>query len=338
MNPAYIRFPSWITPEIFPGVEWLPIRWYGLMYVIAFAVAYGLFMLQVRRRKLPLDPDDIAGFFFSAILGLLLGARVFHALVYDPSGYYWTHPWLIFWPFQGGRLVGLQGMSYHGGAIGALLGVMLYTRKHKLDLLAWGDMLAVAIPLGYTFGRLGNFINGELWGKVTSSPIGMVFPHAARFDTTLPWVREVAEKAGMSLEGLARVNLPRHPSQLYEALFEGIVLWALLWFLARPPRFWKGFQIGAYFAGYGAIRFVIEYFREPDEQLGYILELGGKGASTHLFESPWNFSMGQLLCLLMIAGGGAFMAWSGSRAKREAALAAEAASKPSARKLKKKLR
>jgi phosphatidylglycerol:prolipoprotein diacylglycerol transferase len=308
------------------------------MYVVAFGATYLLFTKQARDRKLGLDPDDVAGFFFAAILGLLLGARVFHSLVYEPSGYYWTHPWLIFWPFDAtGRMTGFQGMSYHGGAIGAAIGALIYARRRKLDFLAWADMLAVSIPLGYTAGRIGNFINGELWGKVTAAPFGMVFPNATRFDVDLPWVRAIAERAGMDLSGLSQVNLPRHPSQLYEAIFEGLVLWALLWFLARPPRFWKGFQLGAYLAGYGAIRFVIEYFREPDAELGYILSLGGRDHSIHLFESPFDFSMGQVLCLLMMAGGAGIMAWTKARSRREASVA-EAVPSGSSRNAKKRLR
>jgi phosphatidylglycerol:prolipoprotein diacylglycerol transferase len=167
-------------------------------------------------------------------------------------------------------------------------------------------MIAVSIPLGFTFGRIGNFINGELWGKVSTAPWAMVFPHAEVFSTRLSWVRTIAEKTGCSLDS-AMVNLPRHPSQLYEALFEGIVLWAILWFLFRPQRWFKGCAMGSYIIGYGFIRFIIEYFREPDADIGYVIKWGDPFASIHKFSTLFNFSMGQILCFLMMLGGGFFI-------------------------------
>ena len=151
-------------------------------------------------------------------------------------------------------------------------------------------MFAAAIPLGYTFGRLGNFINGELYGRVTASPLGMLFPNAATVPTKESWVVEIAEKVGIDITGLASVNLPRHPSQLYEMIFEGIVLWAIIWvFRNRKP--FKGFLIGLYFLGYGFFRFLIEYFRQPDSQMGD----GG-------FILP-GITTGQILCFLMMVFG-----------------------------------
>ncbi|GAB1484491.1 hypothetical protein MASR2M78_33090 [Treponema sp.] len=197
--------------------------------------------------------------------------------------------------------MGLQGMSYHGGLIGAVIAVVIYTQVKHMDTREVGDLLVVGIPLGYTFGRLGNFINGELYGRVTSGPLGMIFPYAERFSTKEAWVREIAEKVGISTS-TALVNLPRHPSQLYEALFEGIVLWAVLWALRNRKPF-KGFMIGAYMIGYGLVRFVIEYFREPDIDLGYRITLVQTDIPPALYSSPFNFSTGQILCALMIAGG-----------------------------------
>ncbi len=300
-----VNFPVWLSPEIIPG---LPFRWYGLMYLFAFGVTYLLFRKQVRERSYPLDEDGMSSLFFWTILGLLLGARIFATLVYDTSGVYLTKPWLVFWPFDGTRFVGLQGMSYHGGLIGATLGVVAFSRSKHYRFRELGDLLAAGIPLGYTFGRLGNFINGELYGRVTTGPLGMIFPQAERFSVRLDWVRRVAEKTGIPIPAPdALLNLPRHPSQLYEAFFEGIVLWAILWFLRNRKPF-KGFLVGLYIIGYGAIRFVIEYFREPDADLGYRIRLVQDGVPPALFSSLFNFSTGQILCFLMILGGALWLA------------------------------
>ncbi|MFA6508383.1 MAG: prolipoprotein diacylglyceryl transferase, partial [Treponemataceae bacterium] len=295
-----IPYPAWLSPEIIPG---FPFRWYGLMYLFAFATAYFVFMIQVKERKPAWTEDDVSGLFFWAILGLLVGARVFATIVYDTSGIYAAKPWLVFWPFMDGKFVGLQGMSYHGGVIGATITIIAYTLKRKMGVRVVGDYMTTAIPLGYTFGRLGNFINGELYGRVTDGPLGMVFPHAERFSVKLPWVREIAEKTGIAISSAqASVNLPRHASQLYEALFEGIVLWAILWFLRNRKPF-KGFIIGAYMIGYGVFRFVIEYFREPDADIGYRIRLVNDGVPPALYSNPFNFSTGQILCALMVVGG-----------------------------------
>ncbi len=299
---AAIPYPDWLSPEVIPG---LPIRWYGLMYLIAFSISYLLFVHQVRERKLQVDKDDILNFFFWAIIGLLVGARVFAALVYDTTGRYLRNPLLVFWPFdENWRFIGLQGMSYHGGLIGAILGAVIYAKIRKIDLLDWGDMLVAGIPLGYTFGRLGNFINGELFGRVTTLPWGMIFPHAQRFPASEPWVREAAREAGIAITSANQmVNLPRHPSQLYEAFFEGIVLWAVLWFIFRKRRPFKGFLIGCYIIGYGIIRFFIEYVREPDLGIGFPIKLVDIENPTYRLLSPWNFTTGQILNVLMILGG-----------------------------------
>lgn len=304
---SYIDFPSWLHPEIFPGTA-LPFRWYGLMYVIAFAVAYYLIVWQLRQakgRKLTTaESDDLSNIVFWGILGLILGARILGTTLYEPDGYYLKHPWMIFWPFdEQWKFQGFQGMSYHGGVIGASLGIVLYCLKKKRDILQYGDYITAAIPLGYTFGRLGNFINGELFGRVSTIPWGMVFPAAEKFPVHLPWVQDIAEANGILLEASGMVNLPRHPSQLYEAFGEGILLWLLLWFVARRWKPFKGFVIALYIGGYGLIRFVIEYFREPDRDMGFPIRLGapaGALPSMHLFESPLNISTGQILCLLMM--------------------------------------
>jgi phosphatidylglycerol:prolipoprotein diacylglycerol transferase len=271
------------------------------MYVFAFATAYLLFRRQVKERRFPMSEDDITGLFSWGILGLLLGARLFSTLIYETSNYYITQPWLIFLPFRNGQYTGFQGMSYHGGAFACTLAIFIYTKVKGFNFREIGDMIVTCIPLGYTFGRLGNFINAELYGRVTTSPIGMIFPHAAELPASESWVLEIAEKTGIAVNG-AFVNLPRHPSQLYEAFFEGIVLWAILWFLRNRKPF-KGFQFGMYFAGYGFFRFFIEYFREPDADLGYRIEFVKSTLPAAYSHPPFSFTTGQILCILMIVFG-----------------------------------
>ena len=260
-----------------------------------------------------MDSDTSINLFCYTIGFLLLGARLFSTLIYDGSWYYWTHPWMIFWPFRNGKFIGLPGMSYHGGVVGAIFGGWLFGRKYKYKFLDLADTVIAGIPLGYTFGRIGNFINGELWGRVTGSSYGMIFPDAPSFSTTIDWVREIADKIGLSYEYGDMVNLPRHPSQLYEAFFEGIFLFLIIWFIVRPisnknrEKHGPGMVTGAYFVGYGFVRFFLEYFREPDEQLGFIIKLGKETEPTALFKSFLNISMGQILCFIMIVAGIAFM-------------------------------
>ena len=290
---SYVDFPSWISPFVVP---FLPVRWYAMMYLVAFSIAYVLMRYQCRRGELNgMNTDDTISLFCYGVGFLILGARVFSTLLYDGTLYYWTHPWMIFWPFQNGQFIGLPGMSYHGGVIGCVFGVWLFCRKYGYRFFDVADHLLVGIPLGYTFGRLGNFINGELWGRVTTSSIGMVFPDAPSFSTSIDWVREVAEKIGMSYSSGSALNLPRHPSQLYEALFEGIVLWLILWFIIRP--------IAKRRQGKKGPGLVTGYFREPDSQIGFVIALGKETEPTALFKSALNISMGQILCFLMILAG-----------------------------------
>jgi phosphatidylglycerol:prolipoprotein diacylglycerol transferase len=275
------------------------------MYVVAFAIAYGLIRLQARKGEVSLDPDQSQNLVLACILGLVVGARLFSVLFYDGTTYYWTHPWMIFWPFQGGQFVGLPGMSYHGGLVGAVLGAYFFSKKNKMHFFELADTVVYAVPLGYTFGRLGNFINGELFGRVSTKPWAMVFPNAPHFSTNYGWVRSVADSLDIPYVAGSLVNLPRHPSQLYEALFEGIVLFLIMWFVIRPRRERQpyGFALSAYLMLYGFIRFVIEYFRAPDENLGYILAWGKESDNISLFQSFFNISMGQLFCLAMMIAG-----------------------------------
>ncbi|MDR0584437.1 MAG: prolipoprotein diacylglyceryl transferase [Treponema sp.] len=296
-----IPFPSWLKPEIIPG---LPFRWYGLMYIVAFGVAFLAYRRQLRERRFPMSEDELSGLFFWGILGLLLGARIFAAIVYETSDIYRRQPWLVFWPFREGSFTGLMGMSYHGGALGGFLAVLIFSRVKRFNFREIADMYCASIPLGYTFGRLGNFINAELYGRVSTGPLGMIFPNATPLSTGEAWVQDAAARTGTALSG-AWVNLPRHPSQLYEALFEGLILWAIIWvFRNRKP--FRGFLVGLYFAGYGFFRFFIEYFREPDADLGYRIEFVKSGLSPAYTHPPLSFSTGQILSFGMIVFG---IAW-----------------------------
>ena len=295
-----VDFPSWLKPEMIPG---LPFRWYGLMYIFAFATAFLLYRRQVKERRFPMTEDGLYSMFSWGILGLLVGARLFSTIVYETSDLYVRKPWLIFWPFHDGQFTGLMGMSYHGGALFCCLTVIIYCKVKHYNFREIGDMFAASVPLGYTFGRLGNFINAELYGRVTTGPLGMVFPEKTTrlFSTNEKWVREVVEKTGAIVRG-GLVNLPRHPSQLYEMVFEGIILWAIIW-LFRNHKPFKGFLMGLYFLGYGLFRFFIEYFREPDADLGYRIEFIKTSLPLAYVHPPLSFSTGQILCFLMIVFG-----------------------------------
>lgn len=302
MNLGYLEYPDWISPVVIPG---LPLRWYGLMYLVAFATTYVLFIYQAKERKLGVDKDDVLNAFFWMILGLLIGARIFATTIYDTSGYYLSRPWRIFWPFdEKMNFTGLQGMSFHGGLVGVVVAFIIYCRVKKIDVLDWGDMLVTGIPLGYTFGRLGNFINAELYGRVTAGPLGILFPNARRVPADHPAAQSIAEKVGIAIpDGAQMINLPRHPSQLYEAFGEGILVWIVLWFFFRKNRPFRGLNIAIYMIGYGLTRFVVEYFREPDPGLEFVIQLGPESNPPWLLLSPWNITTGQILSFLMIVAG-----------------------------------
>lgn len=311
----YINYPSWIHPEIFPNVPVLGLlRWYGLMYIFAFVTAF--IVLRKEKNEGALNTadyiatdDDIFSFIACGIIFLLIGARVFSTLVYDTSGKYLKAPWLIFWPFDSEtkKFTGLAGMSYHGGFIGGLIGTLFWCIRNKKPLWKWIDAIVVAIPAGYTFGRIGNFLNGELYGRITTMPWGVVFPRAETFSSSLEWVRSFAGECGLYVSETTKlVNLPRHPSQLYESFFEGIVVFLILWNLRKKKPF-DGFLTALYSISYGVVRFIIEYFREPDSDLGYRISKG-PGEILYRNTSLLNISTGQVLCFLMILAGLIFMA------------------------------
>jgi len=214
------------------------IHWYGLMYVLGFFAVHWLARYQLRERgewQTTISPEHFEGLFTWLILGVVLGGRIGYILFYNLS-FYLHHPVNILYVWQG-------GMSFHGGLIGPILFGWWYCRKHELPFFMLGDRLFTAAPLALAFGRLGNFINGELWGRVTDAPWGMVF-------------------AGAGPE-------PRHPSQLYELMLEGILLFLLLW-LTRNRRWPDGMRIALFLVGYAIARIFCEQFRQPDAQLGFL--------------------------------------------------------------------
>ncbi|CAI8006423.1 Phosphatidylglycerol--prolipoprotein diacylglyceryl transferase [Geodia barretti] len=275
MSGGYIPFPTWLNPEIVPG---LPLRWYGLMYLVAFYLTYRLLRVRMAERNLMVDRETVMNLFFWGIIGVLIGGRLISVIIYDPSGHYLRNPLQIVVPFvrEGGKLrfVGLQGMAYHGGLLGAIVAVALYCRAKRMPVAEWMDMIATCTPLGYTFGRIGNFINGELFGRVTAVPWGVVFPDAPGFPAQELWAREMAERSGIEIgPEQVLVNLARHPSQLYEAALEGLVLFAVLWFVLRKRAPFPGVLFSAYLIGYGVVRFAVEYVRQPDPGLDFPIML-----------------------------------------------------------------
>ena len=248
-----IPYPH-INPDLIT-IGPLHIRWYGLMYVAGFVTGYFLIQRQERSREIGLVGPVTQELVFTLAIGLIVGARLGYLLFYQYMDltYYLTHPIEIVALWHG-------GMSFHGGLMGCIVAGWWFCKRKKLPFWAVGDSVIVAAPVGLFFGRIGNFINGELFGRVTNVPWAMVFPGAG--------------------------PLPRHPSQLYEAIGEGIVLFAILWRL-RKKRYPDGMMVAWFLGLYGLIRFFLEFFREPDPQLGFII-------------GP--FTMGQVLCAAMMAG------------------------------------
>ena len=235
----------------------LVVRWYGLAYVLGFVCAAAILYFVAKRWKLGMSEDNLLTLMVCAIVGVVLGARIGYVLFYG-DGYYLSHPLEILAFNQG-------GMSFHGGLVGLLIGGAVAARMTRIPFLTLADLGSIAAPIGLFFGRCANFVNGELWGAPTDGPLGVVFGGAA----------------GM---------MPRHPSQLYEAVLEGIVIFCVLFALSRkrPPRP-QGTFLGAFLVLYGIFRFLIEFVREPDVQLGYLW--GG-----------W-LTMGQVLSAPLIVAG-----------------------------------
>lgn len=240
----------------------LSIHWYGVMYLVGFVIFYLLGLKRCKQSWRGISKNDLDDILFLGMIGVILGGRLGFVLFYQPH-YYLTHPLEIFALWQG-------GMSVHGGFIGVILGLLYFAwRKHRAPLQV-GDFVAPLVPLGFFFGRIGNFINGELWGRPASEnlPWAMVFPQAG--DT-----------------------LARHPSQLYEALLEGILLFVVTWWYSAAPRP-RGAVSGLFLAGYGCARFCVEFFREPDSYLGL---------------QALSLSRGQWLSLPLIIAGIGLIVW-----------------------------
>jgi len=274
----------------------LAVRWYGLMYLVGFVLFVVFGKIRARQNLLTgWHPRDVDDMLFYGVFGVILGGRLGYILFYKPM-YYLAHPVETLALWQG-------GMSFHGGFLGVLIALLVYARVRHKRWLDVTDFVAPLIPLGLAFGRLGNFINGELWGRVTDAGArwAVLFPQAA--DEDKAWMALHPQQA--LTRGLAELYertgmLPRHPSQLYEAGLEGLVLFVLLWMYARRKRP-LGAVSGLFLIGYGAFRFIVEFAREPDDFLG-LLALG--------------LSMGQWLSLPMIAAGAALMVWAYARARR----------------------
>lgn len=240
-----------------------PVRlhWYGFMYVVAFTVAYLLITWRIKKGEVDVSLEALQDFMTWAVLGIIIGGRLGYALFYNPI-HFLTHPLSLVLPWSGGQFTGIAGMSFHGGLIGVTIATILFVRKHKIHLWNFIDAIVPAGALAFMFGRIGNFLNGELWGRETTLPWAMHFPRSGDF-------------------------LLRHPSQLYEAFGEGLLLFLILWPL-RNNRTLKGNFLALYLIGYAMVRFLIEYVREPDRHLGTVL-------------GP--FTMGQSLSLLTFAIG-----------------------------------
>lgn len=250
----------------------LAVHWYGLMYLVAFALFYGLARLRVKRPQFTLrgwTPQDVEDLLFYGVLGVVIGGRLGFVLFYKPMAYL-QHPLEIFQVWKG-------GMSFHGGLLGVVLAMALFAHLRKRSLWDVTDLIAPCVPTGLAAGRLGNFINGELWGRVA--------------DASLPWAM-VFPQSG---------EVPRHPSQLYQMALEGLLLFVMLWLYGRKSR-GLGQVSGLFLVGYGVLRFVVEYFREPDDYLrGLWLDL----------------SMGQWLCVPMVLAGIGLWLWGHGRKSSE---------------------
>ena len=227
-----------IHPQIDPvaiAIGPLAVRWYGLMYLVGFAAAWWLGMRRIKQGIIPVTRAQFDDILFLVVLGVILGGRLGYVLFYKPD-YYFSHPLEIFALWQG-------GMSFHGGLLGVMAAMTFAAWRHRMPYLQLMDFAAPLVPPGIATGRLGNFINGELWGRVTDVPWGMVFRGAG--------------------------DTPRHPSQLYQFAGEGLALFFLLWWFSSKPR--PRGQVSAMFLiGYAVLRFLAEFAREPDSFLGFL--------------------------------------------------------------------
>ncbi len=267
----YHSIPILINPTAL-RVGFFSISWYALMYLAGFLTVYGLLMYRINKGELELNGPQkpslqkalVMDLLIIVFLGLLIGGRLGYVIFYDLE-HYLADPLSVISPFdQAGKFIGIYGMSYHGGLVGAILAGLIFSKRRKIDFMALANFVSPAIPAGYFFGRIGNFLNNELYGRVTSKPWGMYFSGDPTFQL-------------------------RHPSQLYEAFLEGIILFAVLWVIRNKEKY-KGKMLLFYIIGYSFFRITGEFFREPDIQIGFLLGY---------------FTLGQLLSLgtLIIALG-----------------------------------
>ena len=289
-----IPFPP-LTPEIFSislfGIEFA-LRWYALAYIVGILIGWRIVLAAVRRPALwrdqpPMTDRQVEDLLTWMILGIILGGRLGFVLFYRP-GYYLTHPADILRIWEG-------GMSFHGGFLGVVIAALIFTARNRIPRLSTGDLLALAVPTGLMLGRIANFINAELWGRPTDLPWGVIFPGAS----------------AQTCEGILGL-CARHPSQLYEAALEGLILGTLLLVLAfrRGALKRPGLIMGTFLTGYGLARVIVEHFRQADDQfisvdnpLGHVIRLG-----------EWGLSMGQLLSLPMVLIGLGFILYARRRA------------------------
>lgn len=228
-----IAYPA-IDPVAFHIFSW-PVHWYGMMYLVGFVGGWSLLMLRVKTSERGFNYDQVSDIAFYTALGAIIGGRIGYMFFYDFAGLA-ANPLLLFQPWKG-------GMSFHGGLLGVLVAMTIYSRMLKKPFLELTDFIAPVIPFGLAAGRIGNFINGELWGKVSNVPWAMVFPNGGPF--------------------------PRHPSQLYEFGLEGVILFVLIWIYSSKPRP-LGAVSGFFAIGYGVGRCIAEFYRMPDAPIGYL--------------------------------------------------------------------
>lgn len=221
----------------------LAVHWYGIMYALALISALYIAKFFSKRYFKSILPKTLDSYFLWVEIGVILGARIGYIIFYDPNAlYYFTNPWQIFNPFANGVFVGIRGMSFHGALIGFLIATWGFSKKHKKNPWLFLDLVALSVPLAYVFGRVGNFLNQELVGKATE----------------VPW-------------GIYVAGILRHPSQLYEAFLEGIIVFIILLFYRKKQRF-TGELIAMYGLLYSLARFIAEFWREPDYQIGYLFK------------------------------------------------------------------
>jgi phosphatidylglycerol:prolipoprotein diacylglycerol transferase len=243
------------------------VRWYGLMYLGGFIGGLMLGEYRRRRGRLAVDRDAFLDLAFYAMLGIIVGGRIWYMLTYQPIRWIWTDPLQLFKVWDG-------GMSFHGGLLGVLVASLWWWWRNRAAVTHYFDVVdfvAPLVPIGLGLGRLGNFINGELWGKISSLPWAMIYPHA---------LQENPRFAGMSVAQLHALypsgvldTYARHPSELYELFLEGVVMFTVLWVFSIKPR--RRYAVSGLFALlYGCFRFAIEFIREPDPQLGYLFHTG----------------------------------------------------------------